>query len=49
MDGQPEDWPFRSLPMQHYTTEAATWSKEGWLQGLPESSKFNIDFQTLTC
>lgn len=46
-DSQPADWPYKNLAMQYYTSEAATWSKDGWLQGLP--SNFTADFKTLTC
>jgi hypothetical protein len=40
MDGQPEDWPFKSMKMQYYGTEAATWNN-GTLTGIP--SKYNVD------
>lgn len=34
LNGQPKDWPYSTVQMQHYTLEAATWAG-GWLQGVP--------------
>lgn len=47
IDGQLEDWPYKSKKMQYYGTEASTWSTDGWLQGIP--LQYTIDYKTLAC
>ncbi len=47
MDSQPADWPFKSMKMQYYGAEVGTWSKEGWLAGIP--SNYTTDFEVLKC
>jgi hypothetical protein len=47
MDQQPEDWPYKTMQMQHYGKEVAAWSTGGQLQNIPE--KFNTNYHTLSC
>jgi hypothetical protein len=37
LNGQPKDWPYAKLELQHYTLEANEWSDEGWLANIPSA------------
>jgi len=47
LNSQPADWPYSKLKPQYYTAERATWSTDGWLQGIP--SNFTTPFNKLLC
>ena len=46
LDGQPVDWPFKSMEMLYYGAEAGTWAN-GWLQGVP--SNYTTQYDSLVC
>jgi hypothetical protein len=41
-NGQPSDWPYAKMEMQHYTLEANEW-KDGWLANIP--SEFTTEYK----
>jgi len=47
LNSQPANWPYASLPIQYYGNEIGTWSKEGWLAGIP--SNFTTQYDLLKC
>lgn len=42
LDGQPADWPYAKMQMQHYTLEANEWNN-GWLENIP--ANYTTDFK----